>query len=232
LIPGDTRYSMHAVSRSHSGLVSDWVRYSPYAFGTRHNGLIVTYGDPAYGWWTVPVTSLPPAAGIDDPRPLDAATRHRAPGRNHAPRAAVRRSGRAKAAAASTQPSRVSQRRIIQDYLRRTCPRDHGFARSFKVDAEYATFDVLLNGGKVIVKYWNPGFIAELKNTEGGIHKRYQRYVQSWYQMCRVHEADGGKVYHIVSNDADQVLEQFCQIVEGTSSTNQAYCAALPPLGP
>lgn len=232
LIPGDTRYSMHAVGRSHSGLVSEWVRYSPYAFGTRHNGLIVAYGDPTYGWWTPSATPVTHPAEMDKPRPLDVTTLRSTSRRARAPRASIRKTGASTTANGWTQPSRINQRRIIQDYLRQTRPGTHRFARSFKIDAEYATFDVLLDDGRVIVKYWNPGFIAELKSMEGGIHKRYQRYVQSWNRMCSAHEAGGGKVYHIVSNDADQVMEQICQIVEGTSSTDRAYCAALPPLGP
>jgi hypothetical protein len=130
------------------------------------------------------------------------------------------------------RPSRLNQRRIIQDYLQQTCPNNYRFARSFKVDSEYASFDVLLANGNVIVKYWNPGFIAELKQSEGGLAKRYDRYVQSWSQIRATHEARGGKVFHIASNDTDQVMQQLSQIVESTSSADRVYCAALPPVGP
>lgn len=233
LIPGDMRYSMQAVSKNRSGLVADWVRYSPYVFGTRHNGLIVSYGDPSYGWWSVPVNARYPQAETHEPRPLDVGNRAAAPQRSRVARSSTRTRHRNKTSQGKDwqQASRLNQRRIIQDYLQQTCPNTYRFARSFKVDSEYATFDVLLGDGQTIVKYWNPGFIAELKQMEGGLSKRYERYVQSWSQMCSTHEAGGGKVHHIVSNDADQVMQQLCQIVEGTSSTDRVYCAALPSLG-
>lgn len=233
LIPGDMRYSMQAVSKNRSGLVGDWIRYSPYAFGTRHNGLIVSYGTPSYGWWTVPVNAQYPQADRHNPRPFDVGGRAPVEERPRVARASTRARQRSlsRTNRGSQHASRPDQRRMIQDYLQKTCPNHYRFARSFKVDSEYATFDVLLGDGQTIVKYWNPGFIAELKQMEGGLSKRYERYVQSWSQMCSTHEAGGGEVHHIVSNDTDQVMQKLCQIVEGTSSTDRVYCAALPALG-
>jgi len=234
LIPGDARYSMQAVGKNHSGLVPNWIRYSPYAFGTRHNGLIVDYGSSSNNWWLTPMVAgfvqNVEIAGT----PVDVVKPKRV---RHSPppaRLATKRIRRKNTTRASTwkRPSRLNQRRTIQNVLQQTCPNGYRFARSFKVDSEYASFDVLLNNGNVIVKYWNPGFIAELKQSEGGIAKRYDRYVQSWSQMRASHEARGGKVYDIVSNDTDQVMQQLCQIVESTSSADRVYCAALPPVGP
>ncbi len=233
LIPRDVRYSMHAVGKNHSGLVAEWTRYSLYDCGTRHNGLVVGYGAPSCGGWTLPASASHPQTGMHDPRPSDVGGHAPAPRRPRVARSSARAPQRRQTKHAKDwqQASRLNQRRIIQDYLRKTCPNNYRFARSFKVDSEYATFDVLLGDGQTIVKYWNPGFIAELKHMEGGLSKRYERYVQSWSQMCSTHEAGGGKVHHIVSNDTDQVMQQLCHIVEGTSSTDRVYCAALPPLG-
>lgn len=231
LIPGCTRYSVHAVGHKGSGLVADWVRYTPYALGTRTNGLIVDYAGCGYGCidgladrtvWPVNLNGEVPCSQGKGVRETKCQTRTL---RASSPQSLQRTRSATHVTGWDRHP-RHNHRQVIHDYLRQRCPNDYRFTRLFKVDREYATFDVVLDDGKVIVKYWNPGMIAEMKSRNPHMAKRYDRYVLSWMKTCLDHEARGGKVYHIMSTDTDRILAKLSQALDETYPAKQLYCKA------
>lgn len=229
LISGCTRYSMHAVGHKNTGLVSAWTRYTPYAFGTKHNGLV---HDPATCWSAcaggqdvlapprvhAAVESSPCCKGVPKTGQMQS--------RRHMYRSG--RSRRVTQAVGWDRPSRINQRKIIQGYLEERFPDRVTFTRSYKIGDEYASFDAVIDNGRMIVKYWNPGKLAELKASNYGLGKRYERYIQTCAQAYLEAEERGGTVVHVASNDTDQVMQTLCKAVDQLESRNRMVCQDLP----
>jgi hypothetical protein len=233
LVPGCTRYNMVAMDRHHSGLVSEWVRYSPYAFGLGHNGLIHDYA--GCGSTDVVAYDLERSPRIH----TGAKTCANGNGgvaagiRSYASREVSWRSpsGQVTRVIDGDRPSRLDQRTVIEATLKEHYPGNFQYTRPFKINREYATFDILIDDGRTLVKYWNPGMIAELRAEGGTMGKRFENYLETWAKACNEHEDAGGKVVHIASNDADQVVRSLCQVIDAIDATETMVCKTLPANG-
>jgi hypothetical protein len=208
LIPETLRYSPYA-----GGLVHETVRYSPYAFNAYHNGLI----SDAAGHY-IPM--------VGNVYLQDMALRHQllnAMGQltqsvqqlqGNRYNVALRKPGHASYARSRVltpqrEPARPDQQRLVSRHLQETIPGQYRITRVLRIDNETISFDVVLKQGNSLIKYWNPEKIESLRAQKGRKQKFLDRYVQTWARFANEHERKGGAIYHISSNDSDQVIAKL-----------------------
>jgi len=209
LVPDSLRHSPYA-----NGLVHESMRYSPYAFNMHHNGLIPSwagYYTPVMGWV----------------HPYDLALRHELANaigrlaecveqiRGNRYGVAVRNINRVRYAQSPERvnplvdPTPSDQYRLVRDHLRQTMPGQYRMARLLRIDGETVSFDVVLKNSNTVIKYWNPEKFKAVRAQADRKQKVLDRYLQTWAQFGNEHEMKGGAIYHISSNDSEQVIAKL-----------------------
>jgi len=208
LVPETWRYSPYA-----GGLEHETVRYSPYAFNAYHSGLI----SDAAGHYIPMVGSA---------YLLDMALRHQllsAMGQltqsigqlqGNRRNSALRKPGHARYMQAGVRtpqraPARPDLLRLVRRHLQETIPGQYRITRLLRIDNEAVSFDVVLKQGDTVIKLWSPKKIESLRAQTGRKQKFLDRYVQTWARFANEHERKGGAIYHISSNDSEQVIAKL-----------------------
>ncbi len=106
------------------------------------------------------------------------------------------------------------QKAVIQAYLDRTCPGRCKITRIFRVDNEAVCFDIAVEDKNVVIKYWNGAKINAIKQHGGYVKKIYNQYLLDWIEYRDQFEANGGKVYHVASDDTYDLLSTLGTCVQ------------------
>jgi len=209
LIPDTLRYSPYA-----GGLVHETMRYSPYAFDFRHNGLISSIGG-YYGPMLGGVYSYDMALRSQLVNALGELTQsiRQLQGNRHG--AALRNIGHTQYSRSPVRitplrdATHVDQYRLVSRHLKETMPGQYRITRLLRIDGETVSFDVVLKHNNTMIKYWNPKKIESLRAQNGRRQKVLNRYMQTWARFGNEHEMKGGDIYHISSNDSEQVIARL-----------------------
>jgi len=209
LIPSYLNYNPYALEYGRSGLVPDTMQWNPYAFDNKHSGLISqipcgylpggTYPDaggaaPSYG------------AGACGPGPVfatapyvDSRYRPRAP----------------------EKPALVcgpDQLAVVRAYLDQVCPGRYKIAQLLRINNAAVCFDVVLLDKKVVIKYWNGPEIETIKRQSDFRQKAYTRYLIDWVEYRDEFESNGGKVFHVASDDTYELLSELGSYLQTDAS--------------
>jgi hypothetical protein len=221
LISGDLYYSPY-VPAGHGGsrLVYSDVRYSPYAFGHGQSGLVSDTGSsyvyglaPAYYraiHHAAPVQARSQLSGA--PKTYGHSTRVKAQ-RTYRETVEDRKARRAALAKAREKRNAIRAndgKEIIAEYLKGRNI-DFRVTRILSIEGRTVSVDFLLNDGKTILKYWNPGEIPSTAQPQQRKRKFFDKYLES----CEVYLADhlraGGNVHQIISSDRAEILAKLPQ---------------------
>lgn len=207
LIPGDVRYSPYARKHGNSGLVPYWVRYSPYAFSHKNpSGLVNDYASSTSSISYVPQDY----SDKDSGRTGYCSNGAYRPGQiqesyEDKVQARKERIGRLKESRGKACVTRQRDgKEIIAQYLRDE-KINFRTNRVLSIDDKTISIDFVLEGGNIIIKYWNPMEIVSLEQKPAYKKKIYERYLESWKDFCGKYQRAGGKIYQIISADTDEI---------------------------
>ena len=201
-------YSPYALTYYHSGLVGGDVEYTPYALSYYNSGLVAGYG--IYPDWCLdygyPVFSFRgrPAAHV--------VSRVSQPVRHHAQsisRPASPRPGPCRTNGPvwpRSGPCRADGIDVIRQHLR-----TRGFAsvsidRILRVDNQLVSVDVFVKDRNLLIKYWNPGEVANLSTKEVSKQRAYAQYKQDWEQFAERYKQTGGEIYTITASEPETIV--------------------------
>jgi hypothetical protein len=104
--------------------------------------------------------------------------------------------------------------------------------RILSIEGRTVSVDFLLNGGKTIIKYWNPAEIPSKGKLQQRQRKFFDKYVESWKIARDEHLQDGGSIHQIISPDREEILAKLpqCPDLNGiervyASAHNESSCA-------
>ena len=190
-------YSPYALSYYHSGLVGGDVEYTPYALSYYNSGLVPGYG--IYPGWCGDYGYGFPVFGGHGRPAAHVVSRAPQPARRSAQntsRPARPRSG----------PCRANGMDVIRQHLR-----TRGFAsvsidRILRVDDQLVSVDVFVKDRNLLIKYWNPGEVANLSTKEVSKQRAYAKYKQDWEQFAQRYKQTGGEVYVVTASEPQTIV--------------------------
>jgi hypothetical protein len=224
LVPGDLRYSPYAHKYGHSGLIPYWVRYSPYAFSHKHpSGLVndragsmsTIYYCPngnsykGLGWATNNGGHGAYDCGNHDSNPDQ--TRDNYVEKIEARKERIRQLAQSRKRERATREN--DGKKIIAAYLK-SKKIDFRTNRILQIDNKIISADFMLNGRKIIIKYWNPVEILALEQQPEYNRKFYERYLKSWGDFCGKYQKSGGKIHQIITADTKEILAKLTLLHE------------------
>lgn len=213
-------YSPYALSYYRSGLVGGDVDYTPYALSYYNSGLVPGYG--CYGYYMdyaypvfsgrfsatahVALRASPPvrhhAQNISRPaHPRPGPGRASGPARPHA--------GPCRADGTGPQTPRNAfgnPMDVIRQHLR-----TRGFAsvsidRILRVDDQLVSVDVFVKDRNLLIKYWNPGEVANLSTKDISKQRAYAQYKQNWERFAEQYKQTGGEVYVVTASEPQTIV--------------------------
>jgi hypothetical protein len=215
-------YSPYALSYYHSGLVSGDVEYTPYALNYYNSGLVEGYGIcdgyyPDYGF---------PVFGAPFRSTAHVALRASPPMHRHAQaisRPARPHPGPCQASGPArphSTPCRANGMDVIRQHLR-----TRGFAsvsidRILRVDDQLVSVDVFVKDRNLLIKYWNPGEIANLSTKDVSKQRVYAQYKQDWEQFAERYKQTGGEVYVVNASEPQTIVAALDSCTRLSPDTN------------
>ena len=201
------------------GLVHETVRYTPYAFGTHHHGLISDAAGhyvPTLGW-IYPHDVMLRQELIGALGELTRTIRQSRGNWAYAARPSPSRMQYTQSSAPKPAPRerrRTDPYHLVRQHLQQTMPGQLQVRRLLRIDGDVVSFDVLFKHSNTVIKYWNPDKVAALRGQADRREKALDRYLKSWAQYGHEHEKKGGAVYHLSSNDSEQVIAKLTTFSE------------------
>jgi hypothetical protein len=187
------RYSPYAYSYHNSGLVRGDVEYTPYAYSYYNSGLVAGYGiySSAFPALIVPLTRTPFIV-------------HRVP---VVPRrtvsAAQSQNGTSSptASSASINPMDLIRQRLAAKGLEAV-----NIDRILRVDNQLVSVDVRVKDRNLLIKYWNPQEVEQLKTKESFKQIAYARYKEGWERYAQQYQQGGGEIYTINASEPQAIV--------------------------
>lgn len=210
LISGYVRYSPYAYKYGSTGLVPGNYSYTPYALKYGSNGLVP---DPRYGYRGYSVTYLygggnVNTAGYSGTSCYSASV----------PAVKTKSSCRPEAKTEKQQTAKICMEQksdpadLIQAYL---IYKKIEFTtdRYLRISGKTISVDFHLKDKNIIIKYWNPQEIVALKNQNDLAMNYYNRYLETWKEFGGNYLSEGGDIYQIISSDEDEILAKlyYCE---------------------
>ena len=212
LISGELRYSPYAAGYHHSGLIPYWFRYSPYAFSHKNpSGLISDYGSYYY----FPYDDYPYVHSYRYSGLVDCDNLHNCNnlgyGNSNSP--TERKSNYEKRLNSQRYRTNVVRgtdgKEIIYNYLKSKNIDGFEVDRVLKVDNKTVSVNFMLRDKNLIIKYWNPEHIQALLQQPGYRRDYYEKYEQNWQDFSQKYQQAGGKIYQIVAADGKEILSKL-----------------------
>ncbi len=218
LVSGYVKYSPYAFGvNNRSGLVNAWTRYSPYAFGTKHNGLISEWGSCSTPGWIENTGDLNQqkltkaidrlSHSIDHVNSKRRTTQHDT---------YTAQSSRRYARQTVNLGDLTSDnpRLLTRAFLNILIPGQFRVSNLLRVDQEVVSFNVVIENRNLIIKYWNPGIIRSIKKASSEETERLSDYLKAWDAVENFYDKNGDRVVHIVSADQDKILMELTDCLQ------------------
>jgi hypothetical protein len=196
LVPGGIVYSPYAFGISSSGLVFEGVRYEPYAFGYGKTGLVLDYCACA-----LPYVVYNAPCSTDQSGRLDHGCAACAP----MPSCQSAPAPRASIYATAEAPAK-DMLYVIRQHLRDRGYKDVGVNCIMRVDNQLVSVDFTLASQNLLIKYWDPEQVDQMRTKPDSTQKAFQRYKDNWESFAARHEQSGGKIVHVSGSDPQEVV--------------------------
>ena len=226
LIPGDLQYHPYAFGQRSSGLVPYWFRYHPYAFGRDNpSGLISDYWHSSYYHYatgykhcgsTERAAPVSADAANDEPAELlFYKMRQKYEENLKARMERVRQLKKDRQEANATWD--IDGAEIIREYLK---SKNIIFQmnRILRIDNRRLSVDFLLKNKNTLIRYCNPEATERMARDSGCNGRLYERYTQMCNDFGEEFEQKGGKIYQIVSANAQEILDMLALCSELNAS--------------
>lgn len=219
LVSGYVRYSPYAFGfNNRSGLVHEWTRYSPYAFGTKHNGLISEYGPHVNTHW------LGNTHDLNHQQLTKAVDRlsHSIDNINSTRRTTQRGTYVVHSNQSVSNRHTVNVNHLTSDnprllmraFLNALMPGQFKVSDLLRVNQEVVSFNVVIEKRNLIIKYWNPGIIRSIKEASNEETEQLSDYMKAWAAVENFYDNKGDRVVHIVSADQDKILMELADCLQ------------------
>ena len=235
LVSNDLRYSPYAHTYGHSGLVPYWVRYSPYAHTYQHpSGLVNDYACATRSIYYCP-DSIIYRGSCSMEASLNRAAEDSSP--NSADIKQTRENYLAKIKARREELRQLAQSRKQERMLHKSSGKetivaylkdnniDFRMSRLLSIEGKVLSADFSLGDGDTVISYWDPAAIQALGGQAEHRILLYENYVNSWKNFCSEHQRAGGVVFQIVSSDREDILAQLT-VRDKLSETQTTYAMA------
>ena len=204
-------YSPYALSYYHSGLVGPDVEYTPYALNYYNSGLVpgygvypgwcLDYGYPVFGAHFKSTTHVAVHASQPVHRRAQGISRpaRPGPGPGHA-------SGPARPHSAPCRADGTDGMDVIRQHLRARGFASVSIDRILRVDNQLVSVDVFVKDRNLLIKYWNPGEVANLSTKDVAKRRAYAQYKQNWEQFAEQYRQTGGEVYTVNASEPQTIV--------------------------
>ena len=242
LVPNDLVYNSYAHSYDNIGLVPYWVYYSPYAHGINHpSGLVNAYACSINSVYYYParwnVYGSPLVGGYDgscaDDDPSGKGVDPAQARENYLAKVKARREQLHQLAQTRKQQrlaNRSDGKEAIVGYLKENGI-DFRMNRLLSMEGKVLSADFTLADGRTVISFWDPAQIQALSQEGQSKMLVYQKYVNSWKDFCAKYQAEGGRIFQIVSTDREDVLAKLTHS-DVLNDTQTVYAVATTQAQP
>ena len=233
LICDTLHYSPYAFGYGRSGLVDRCVRYSPYAFGYGKSGLV---SEASYGYccgtrYASPVSPLSifiqvtPSTQYTQDYQAETFQEYanRVNAEAYEARSAILEKQRARMKAVEKQEVENPSQAISQFLNSKNIPFRTNW--SLRMDGKTISVNFDIEDANMIIKFWDSKEIAQLAQEGGYREKHYENYFQSWKEHCLTKIGTTKKVYNIVADTKEEVLNQL-GASDNLTSDEKVYASA------
>ena len=201
LISGYVKYSPYAFQYGSTGLVHGNTRYIPYAFSYGKSGLVVDPGGTYFRYIPNRSPQVCVAAKSISSRSENTSSTSTKTGH-------TRRLVTNKARAEQQKTKRDDPSQVIRAFLKSENV-DFRTTRSFQIENKMISIDFILEDKNIIIKYWNPEEIVALVKQEDYRTKRFDKYLASWREYSENFVNAGGNIFQIKSSGKEEILAQL-----------------------